>query len=336
MILLFSFCSNKYVSSDHIKYVSTLINKEDCRVQYGNNKDEYQKKRNLIDHIKYLHKNNLYQEAKREIENVFNSYYCGELYYIYADTLYKLNKFEDSANAYIISSITGYNNPELALYNASCIFSEINQIEKSLDYLYKALDRGYNNLSYIKKDKDLENLRKSYIWKKNISKISNKIINLKKIDIVNNLIVFPGPSASDLYLICPNGKAFSSTQSYGCNPYLNEGEWIIKNGELIINFAKEYLSQGKGKITYSNCGNVFESYIYNGNKKIKEDIEISRSQIAIIFGRKYYGMDDSSNYYRPYFQNIKNAKQCSDNFQPDVIDDIDIVKYIDLKKRDAR
>jgi hypothetical protein len=46
-------------------------------------------------------------------------------------------------------------------YNLSCAFSLINQQDSSVKYLQKAVDSGYSNYNWIKKDSDLINIREN-------------------------------------------------------------------------------------------------------------------------------------------------------------------------------
>ncbi len=51
-------------------------------------------------------------------------------------------------------------------YNIACIYSQLNKVETSLQWLEKAVNNGYNNWDQIKTDRDLENLRRSPSFKK--------------------------------------------------------------------------------------------------------------------------------------------------------------------------
>jgi len=54
-------------------------------------------------------------------------------------------------------------------YNIACIYSRQNKIEKSLESLKKAIEKGYDNWDLIKTDKDLENIRNSLYYEKLMS-----------------------------------------------------------------------------------------------------------------------------------------------------------------------
>lgn len=44
-------------------------------------------------------------------------------------------------------------------YNVACVYAQQGQIEESIEWLRKAIERGYNNWEMIKTDQDLENIR---------------------------------------------------------------------------------------------------------------------------------------------------------------------------------
>lgn len=51
-------------------------------------------------------------------------------------------------------------------YNIACMYALQNNIEESIEWLKKAIDRGYQNWEIIKTDKDLENIRNSEEYRK--------------------------------------------------------------------------------------------------------------------------------------------------------------------------
>jgi tetratricopeptide (TPR) repeat protein len=50
-------------------------------------------------------------------------------------------------------------------YNIACIYAKQNRIEESIDWLKKAIEKGYENWDLIKTDKDLENIRGSSYYR---------------------------------------------------------------------------------------------------------------------------------------------------------------------------
>jgi tetratricopeptide (TPR) repeat protein len=51
-----------------------------------------------------------------------------------------------------------------AYYNIACIYARQSKTEKSIDWLKKAIKKGYKNWDLIKTDKDLENIRGSSFY----------------------------------------------------------------------------------------------------------------------------------------------------------------------------
>jgi tetratricopeptide (TPR) repeat protein len=51
-------------------------------------------------------------------------------------------------------------------YNIACMFSRLKRVNESVEWLQKAVDKGYANWENIKKDSDLDNIRESSAYKK--------------------------------------------------------------------------------------------------------------------------------------------------------------------------
>ena len=47
----------------------------------------------------------------------------------------------------------------LMLYNAACFYSQMNEKKLGLDSLKKAIDSGFGEFEWLKRDSDLDNLR---------------------------------------------------------------------------------------------------------------------------------------------------------------------------------
>jgi len=84
-------------------------------------------------------------------------YHLAKLYIIRA---------EDEKALYIYQKMIANlpDNPAV-YYNIACIYSRKNQIEEAIDWLKKAIEKGYHNWDLIKTDKDLENIRSSSYYK---------------------------------------------------------------------------------------------------------------------------------------------------------------------------
>ena len=44
-------------------------------------------------------------------------------------------------------------------YNIACMYSQLKRVDESIEWLQKAIDKGYTNWESIKKDSDLDNIR---------------------------------------------------------------------------------------------------------------------------------------------------------------------------------
>ena len=51
-------------------------------------------------------------------------------------------------------------------YNIACMYSRLQKEEESIEWLQKAVDKGYSNWESIKSDSDLENIRGSSAYQK--------------------------------------------------------------------------------------------------------------------------------------------------------------------------
>jgi len=76
----------------------------------------------------------------------------------YAADLAQLGKIEEAREAgkkaFELSP-----NDALMLYNLACVFSRLREKESGVDYLKKAINAGYQNYEWIKRDADFENIR---------------------------------------------------------------------------------------------------------------------------------------------------------------------------------
>lgn len=66
------------------------------------------------------------------------------------------------------------NSSTTTYYNAACIYSMMGDTQKSVEYLKMAFDKGYDNLSHIRYDEDLENVRNSVEYKQLIESVEKR------------------------------------------------------------------------------------------------------------------------------------------------------------------
>jgi hypothetical protein len=85
-------------------------------------------------------------------------------------TLRKLFRLDEALEAYnkAIEIKPDYHK---TLYNLACVYSLKKDKGKALECLQKAIDKGYNNISHIKKDNDLDFIRNEKEFQEIISKI---------------------------------------------------------------------------------------------------------------------------------------------------------------------
>ena len=70
-------------------------------------------------------------------------------------------------------------NDPIILYNLACSYSLVNDIDKSLETIKRAIGYGYDDIEHLKRDSDLENLRGDSRFREFISKIRNETTKSK-------------------------------------------------------------------------------------------------------------------------------------------------------------
>lgn len=65
----------------------------------------------------------------------------------------------------------------IILYNLACSYSLVEDLDKALETLKKAIKCGYEDICYLEKDKDLKNLHKDQRFKRYISQLKKKLSN---------------------------------------------------------------------------------------------------------------------------------------------------------------
>lgn len=276
-----------------------------------------------------LYRSKKYKEALEKTESLLNKYKNEKLFYLYGEILLSLKRFDEAQESFQISSNMHSNRPELSIYNIACILSIQNKLPESLDYLERAIDRGYNNFSHIQNDPDLENLRKSELWKTKKEYLKSRIMNFTNEKLIGKLS-FSGFGTGDINLLCNNGRIVNSDE---CNNLTTKkihfGTWRVEANSIHIQYQLLCTSKGYGKvIDTSECGNKYEKY----DKIVCDPIErkriIPRYELAITFGRTYKGMDPAEQDFAFQHKKFKeNPKHCDQDFIPTNFDEFDISKY---------
>lgn len=282
------------------------------------------------------------KEAIEFYEKSIDSYPLGETYYNYGNSLSNVERLDDSILAYEIALRLNPPRPELTLYNIACSYSRLNKVKESYTYLAQAIDRGYNAYEYIKKDPDMENLRKDSEWEANIEKLLNPKEYYKE-DLVGKVQIQYAPRGGEDYILCASGVAISPTNPFsgqgGACPYNSAyenfqymysiGTWKISNGDLVIQFEKVCtpeiipMEQEENAPPVSMCQGYAGTPIY---KKCSSVSNPRRSEVTFA-KRKVYSIVNSERkeeeevFYK-FEKNISEPKQCNPNFDPKTIEDL--------------
>ena len=65
-------------------------------------------------------------------------------------------------------------NDSMILYNLACSYSLLNDVDKALKTIQKAIECGYNNFEYLQYDSDLQNLRMDHRFQEYFSTVQKK------------------------------------------------------------------------------------------------------------------------------------------------------------------
>ena len=87
-----------------------------------------------------------------------------KLHYDLGTLYYKKGEFDKAIFQYQKSLSIQPDNPS-TYYNIACMHSIQNRVEKSIDFLKRAIEKGYDNWDNIKNDRDLENVRSTSGYK---------------------------------------------------------------------------------------------------------------------------------------------------------------------------
>ena len=70
-------------------------------------------------------------------------------------------------------------NDPIILYNLACSYSLVNDVDRSLETIKRAIGYGYDDIEHLERDSDLENLRGDNRFKEFLSKIRNETTKSK-------------------------------------------------------------------------------------------------------------------------------------------------------------
>jgi tetratricopeptide (TPR) repeat protein len=125
--------------------------------------------------------NSLFLEAidlfrnKKEFKGAFDKflesilvYPTSKAYYEFANLMVSMKNYVGASHAYDMAEQMGYEPFSKVLYNKACLYSLMEEVQLSGEYLEYALQAGYSNIDQINKDSDLENLRKNPIFEQKL------------------------------------------------------------------------------------------------------------------------------------------------------------------------
>ena len=80
-------------------------------------------------------------------------------------TLYVLTMEYNSAIAQFDKMLLLQPENNTIYYNKSCVYAKLGKKEKAIQFLKKAIEKGFNDWQYLKSDEDLENIRGTHFYK---------------------------------------------------------------------------------------------------------------------------------------------------------------------------
>jgi tetratricopeptide (TPR) repeat protein len=75
------------------------------------------------------------------------------------------NKEYDKALTIFLDVLNYYPDDAETHYNVACMYSRLKRVDESIEWLKKAIDKGYKNWQSIKSDDDLDNIRDTVGYK---------------------------------------------------------------------------------------------------------------------------------------------------------------------------
>lgn len=97
-------------------------------------------------------------------------YPTAETYFYMGNTQLELKQHEDAISAYKMAKFIGYKSPKYLFYNMACAYamddSDLDGKRRSINYLRRATQNGYDNKDSLLTDKRLQNIRYTYEFNK--------------------------------------------------------------------------------------------------------------------------------------------------------------------------
>lgn len=141
---------------------------EEANKLYLNGVDAFKNKKDLDSADYYLRRSILKEPS-------------GKAYYELGNVFMDRKEYDNALSAYDLAENLDFQPFSKILYNKSCLYSLQKEVKLSSQYLEYALQAGYNNLDHIDRDSDLEELRKSELYKPSIAKGLRGMSNSKNL-----------------------------------------------------------------------------------------------------------------------------------------------------------
>lgn len=179
------------------------------------------------------------KNAIEEYKKAILLYPTSATFYHFANSLTNIGRLPDSVKAYKIALKYDDSNKALIYYNLACAYSRLSQLDESKSNLHLAIEFGYTAIQQIKKDPDLENLRKIPGWDKGLIDLL-KAHNINKSKLIGE-VYEQGPRSGDSFYLCSNGY-FVQKSEYHCDQKyksFSRGKWELISNEVELDI-KEY------------------------------------------------------------------------------------------------
>lgn len=270
------------------------------------------------------------KSAIEEYKKAILLYPTSTIYYHFGNSLTNIDRLPDSIKAYKIALKYDDSNKALVYYNLACAYSRLSQLDESKTNLHLAIENGYTAIQQIKKDPDLENLRKNPGWDKGLNDLL-KAHNINKSKLIGE-VYEQGPRSGDSFYLCSNGYFVQKSENYCDQKYksFSRGKWELVSNQVELDI-KEYCFlkyETTAKQRKQNQGSEVPTECY-GTPKFAE-CTTSKSKY-----KKFFDYDDiqdainrkpekDKNDFETYtFKKFKSGepKECDPSFYPKDLED---------------
>ena len=208
------------------------------------------------------HARDLYRNKKRSAESIpvfkkaLEKYPMAYFYFELGNALSEIGKYGEALKAYEMSGLLGYRKKSVLYYNSACAASLNHDRKMSLEYISRAIENGYSNLAYIKKDRDLAYVRETGEFRELIRKYED-ILTPEERKYLGIWHASPEVVTvySERYRFFPDGRFIFDYHQMECSRRIKSfsGTWKVRKGRLYLEVTKEKKIAG-GKLVKSESG----------------------------------------------------------------------------------